>query len=114
MAIFGNLGIDTVDVSTSDTTILNVSATQYERVAVSAFSLHNDGVVDISVEVFISPDATSASGDRVARIAISAGGSADVNELIGQGYDDTKYIVAKANVVGVNASLSYTGYTEGS
>ena len=114
MAIFGNIGIDTVDVGTSDTTILEVGATDYQRVAVSAFNLHNDGILDITVEIFISPDATSASGHRVARIPLSIGSSEDVNELIGQGYDSGKYIIAKASTTGINASLSYTGYTEGS
>lgn len=112
MAIFGNLPQNPIDVGTSDTTIINVGGTIYTRIAISALSLHNTTGASITVELYHSPDATSASGERVANVSVPANSSEDVNSLIGQAVNNTRFIVAVGDAAGCNALMSYTGYTE--
>lgn len=115
MAIKGNVGLGVVDIGVTDTTLLNPSA-PVERVSVGAFSVHNDGSAggNVTVEIFISPNATSASGKRVAYYVIRDNESVDINELIGEGLADTQFLIAKADVTGANAHVTVTEYDSGS
>ena len=110
MAIKVGLGTGVVNILTTDTVIFSpVSIDRYE---ISAFNIHNTTGVAIIVSVYVSPDSTSASGDKIQQVSVGADASVDINGVIGQGYT-TDNIIAVAAAVGLNASLSRTEFTQG-
>ena len=112
MAIKGNVDGGVINVLASDTVIVEpTSLPSVERIAVSGLSLHNTAVGTIIIQLYQSPDLTSASGDRLAYYSLAPDESADVTELIGQGFIDN--VIAVGDAVGVNAKVSYTTYTAG-
>lgn len=109
MSIRSKVGVDVVDIGTTDTVILTVPEV---RQSVSAMSLHNTtSGTSIPVEIYISPDATTAGGTRVAYYNIPGNDSYDVSELIGQGFKSTEYVVAIADVVGINVKSTVTVFS---
>lgn len=114
MAIRSNIGLEVISVGTGDTTLLE-PADPVERVSVTAFSLHNtSATTNITVTIWESPDATSASGVEVAICQIAPGGSVSVIEVIGQGYEQGRNLVAQASAAGVNRVATVTQYDGGS
>ena len=110
----GNLVID-LDAVSTDTTIFDFD----NRIAVTAFSLHNTEASDREVFFFESPDTTSGSGKRIASHVLGAGESIDVGEIIGQGYESNMNIIAVQQTAGaasgdLNVKFTYTSYTGGS
>lgn len=112
MAIRGNIGLATVDILASDTTIV-LPAAPAERIAISAFSIHNTGASSVTLNFFLSPNTTSAAGKRVAQYTLSGNSSADVVELLGQGLAVGRNVIAVGSGTGCNATVSYTEYTSG-
>ncbi len=110
--ITGNVGTGTISVGTSDTTLLDPDSGDRDRAAVSAAWLHNDGSAggNVTVEIFVSPDLTSASGERVDRYVVGDNASVDISGIIGQGFSATGNIIAKADVTGAIAYLTITEY----
>ena len=96
-----------IPVLASDTVILTVLG----KAGVSAFNVHNTTATDKTVTFYSSPDITSASGDRVGQIVLALNESADVNEIVGQTYNDSQRIIAVASATGVNASLTYDEFS---
>jgi hypothetical protein len=112
MTIKGNVDGGVINVLASDTVIVEPSSLPaVERIAVSGLSLHNTAVGTVIVELYQSPDLTSASGDRLAYYSIAPNESADITELMGQGF--LTNIIAVGDAIGVNAKVSYTTYTAG-
>lgn len=111
MAIKSNVGIGPTDALTTDTIIYQPAA--IDRYAVGAFNLHNTTGGEIIVSVYVSPDLTSASGKRVGLFGIPAGGEVDVNSVVGEGYTVAQNIIASADFVGSNATITVTQYTDG-
>jgi len=109
MAIKGNVGSGPIDVLTSDTVIYSPGG--IDRYHVTALNIHNTSA-STAIEFFISPNATSASGDRVDFTSIGENLELDINAIVGQGYANL-YIIAKAAAAGVKASITVTQYTEG-
>ena len=64
MSIIGNVGILTTDIGAvgADTVVFDFT----NRIAVSAFSIHNTLGFNRKVSIYASPDLTSAAGKRVA------------------------------------------------
>ncbi len=114
MAIKGNVGTGVIAILTTDTVLLNPDAGDRERAAVSAAWIHNTSGSTIVVEIFESPDLTSASGARIDYYSINTNTSADISGIIGQGFSATGNIIAKADTVGCNALLTLIEYTAGS
>ena len=114
MAIKGNVGLGIINILTTDTVLLNPDDGDRERAAVSAAYIHNDGGVTIIVEIYISPDLTSASGDRIDYYSIADNESVDISGIIAQGFGATDNIIAVADVVGCNAYRTIVEYTGGS
>jgi hypothetical protein len=117
MAIVGNVGVLTADISAAgvDTVVFDFN----NRIAVSAFSIHNTLEFTRQVSIYASTDVTSASGKRVARYTLSPNESFDINEVIGQGYELEENIIAVQDTVDglegdLNFKLTYTNYTGGS
>lgn len=114
MTIKSNVGVAAVSILTTDTTLLNPVA-PLERIACTAMSLHNtDAAANITVTLYESPNLTSASGKEIAVYRLGPFSSADVNEVIGQGYAVGRNIIAKASATGVNAVSTVTNYDGGS
>tara|TARA_R110000822_G_scaffold237625_2_gene368010 strand:- start:159 stop:515 length:357 start_codon:yes stop_codon:yes gene_type:complete len=102
--------------TSADITIQNVAA---NRTLISAASLQNNAGLDVSISIYRSPDATSASGELVDVVAIPDGGDADINAIIGQGLSLNEYIIAVVDTATVSAgavisSVTYTDFTAGS
>ena len=113
MAIKSNVGVPLVSIAATDTTVLNPAA-PVERIAVTASSLHNTNAASRTVTIWESPNLTSASGNRIAVYSIGPNESADIEEIIGQGYAVGRNIIAQASGVGVNVVSTVTQYDGGS
>lgn len=113
MAIKSNVGIPLVAIAVTDTTVLNPVA-PVERIAVTACVLHNTNAAARTVTLWESPNLTSASGVEIAVYEIGPDESADVEEIIGQGYLVGRNIIAQASGTGVNVVSTVTQYDGGS
>ena len=110
MAIKGRVGLGVTDIIAGDTSVL-IPADPNSRVAVVAFSLYNTTGANVTVDLFESPDTTSAAGKQIATYDIAADSSELVVECIGQGYELNENIIAVGSAVGVNARITQTEYT---
>lgn len=113
MAIKSNVGIPLVAIAVTDTTVLNPVA-PVERIAVTASVLHNTDAASRTVTIWESPNLTSASGTEIAVYDIGPDESADIEEIIGQGYAVGRNIIAQASGTGVVAVSTVTQYDAGS
>jgi hypothetical protein len=114
MSLKGNIGLAVADLAavSVDTVLLDLTT----RVAVTGLSIHNTLTADRLVYLYESPDATSASGKRIAAYTVAGAEAVDVNEIIGQGYESTMNIIAVQQTAGaaagdLNAKLTYLNYT---
>lgn len=116
MAIKGNVGLGVTSILATDTVLINTATLPGtpERIAITAASLHNTTASPIVVQVYVSPNLTTASGSRVDYISIAANSTSDISGIISEGIDSTLNIVAIADLVGCNAFLSIAEYTSGS
>ena len=117
MAIRGNLGQPIVTVANTDTTIYQKPTSSVQRYAVTAFNCFNNSSSAVTINVFVSPNLTSASGKKIGQYSIPANKDLDINSLIGQGLGtgDDINIIAVAGTTGViNAALTITTYDDGS
>ena len=117
MGIKANVGLGPIEVLAGDTTLIDPTGESgtAERVSVNCLSVHNDGSAGgpVTISIYISPDTTSAAGERVARYVIGDGASIDIVELIGQGLEDL-YIIGVGNMLGLIATPTITEYDGGS
>jgi len=115
MSIKPNVGLGVIAVAVTDTVLIQGTAGTIDRVSIGALNLHNDGSAGatITVELYVSPDLTSASGERVAYYEVGDNDSKDVNELIGEGLENLN-IIAVADQAGCNAHPTVTQYDGGS
>lgn len=112
MAIQGNIGINPIDIDIIDTVLVSVEGA-VDRIAIGAATVHNTTGATITISLYDSPDATSASGKEIHVFSVAAGRLADVSALI-HGYGSGRYIVGVASAVGTNIKITYTIYTGGS
>lgn len=119
MAIKSNVSTAPIDLAaaTTDTTLVAEVASP-SRNAITGFSLFNTAAGARAVEIYESPDTTSAAGTLVASYTIDAGASVDVVELIGQGLSAGQNIIGLqttggASLADVNAKITLTQYTAG-
>ena len=110
MAIKSNVGVGVVSVLTTDTVIYQLTA-PVERYAITECNAHNTNASALILEVYVSPDLTSASGKIVSKITIPSGQDFDINAVLGLGTNQN--IIAKASNTGINMTLSKTEYSEG-
>lgn len=110
MSIKSGLPIGPIAVTTGDTTIFDLSAVVgVDRYRIEAMSAHNTTGASVSVLFYYSPDTTSASGDEIANVSISANDTVDINAIIGQGRLDN--IIAVGSAVGVNVTATYVAFS---
>lgn len=110
MAIIGNAGTGVIEILTTDTVIYQLTAPT-ERYCITQCSAFNPAAI-ANLEIYISPDLTSAAGQLVAKINIGLNEDVDINALLGLGTDQN--VIAKASAVGINLTMTKTEYTEGS
>jgi hypothetical protein len=112
MSIKGNVGNSVTTIGAGDQVVYEQPVT-VERYAITAFNIFNNSASAVTVNLFSSPDLTSASGEKVAQYSIPANSDIDINALIGQGYMGFN-IIATASTGGVlNASITLTAYDGG-
>jgi len=116
MAIRGNIGLNVVPILATDTVLINTGILPGfpERIAITAASLHNTTAGSIVVQVYVSPDLTTASGKRVDSVTLATNETMDIPGIISQGLDSVLNIIAIADLIGCNASLTIVEYTAGS
>lgn len=121
MAILSNVSsapIDLAAVSTDTTLVAEVGAGS--RQAITGFSIFNTTASTVlSVDIYESPDGTSAAGKKIASYAIPGNTSQDVVELIGQGISTGQNIIGRQTTSGatsgqLNAKISTTQYNANS
>jgi len=111
MAIKSNVGSGVINILTTDTVIRQQQAS-IDRYHVSSLNIFNDTAASITVDIYVSSDLTSASGDKVSEETIGINSESDINAVIGQGYSSLN-IIAVASAVGLNASITSTEYSAG-
>lgn len=116
MAILGNLtsGAQDLNAVSVDTVLHSIS----NRTAVVAFSIFNTQASERTIDIYESPDDTSASGTRISTYTMQEGDSAIVIESIG-GFSAGSRIIGVQTTGGassgdLNAKITYTEYTDGS
>ena len=108
MAIKGNQTANSVLVLSTDTTLLHPTT---GRAAITFASLHEQTGAQETVEFFISPDATSAAGERLEKVVFAANETIQPIALLLTIPDDS-YLIAKGTTGSlVECNLSYTQYT---
>lgn len=115
MSITTGVGLGVTAILATDTSLI-VPASPVERLIIDTFSIHNDGsaAATRTVELYLSSDTTSASGDRVAYLSIPNNVGVDVVELIGQGLAVGENIIGVASGTGLNAHITVTNFDNGS
>jgi hypothetical protein len=113
MTIKSNVGLGNIDILAADTSII-VPASPVERLVVVSLIVHNDAGATRTVEFYLSPDLTTASGDRIAYYSIADNESRHITEVIGQGLEVGENIIAIASATGLNAWPTVTNYDGGS
>ena len=108
MAIKGNNSANGLLILSTDTVLLNPVT---GRANVTFASLHEQTGNSETLELFISPDATSVSGERLEKIIFAADETIQpISMLIT--IPDGQYLLAKATTGSrVECNLSYTQYT---
>lgn len=109
MAIKSNVDFGVVNLSVGDNTVINGSS-RGQRYAVSRSSLHNPTVGPINVNIYQSPDFTSASGIFIDSYALAAGDRVSVGGIVGQGYTGLN-IIAVPDGAGCNIKCTGIDYT---
>lgn len=107
MAIKTKLTTGTIDILASDTVLFTVDSDT--RIAVSAMTSNSTAAT--SVEYFVSPNDTSASGDRLDVHTFAVDDTIDISALISLGFSAGDRIIANGAATGVNATIAYTLYT---
>jgi hypothetical protein len=111
MAIRSDIDFGLIAVGTSDTTVIQLPF-GVERVGVTAASVHNTTGANRVLTLWESPNLTSASGSVIAEYTVLPDSSVDIQEVLGQGYENTN-IIAQASSAGLNFRSSGTTYTDG-
>lgn len=121
MAIKSNVSVAPIDLaaaSTDTTLVASVSGTA--RQAVTAFSIFNTTAsTALVVDIYESPNTTSASGKKIASYDIPGNSSIAVVEVIGQGLSAGQNIIGRVTTGGatlgqLNAKITTTQYNAGS
>ncbi len=119
MTIQSNVSSAPINLNASTDTTLIASVVSPSRQAVTGFSVFNVAAASRIIDIYESPDTTSAAGKKIASYNIPANGSADVVEMIGQGLSAGQNIIGKQTTGGaslgdLNAKITLTQYTAGS
>lgn len=108
-SIKGNNSSGLISVPSGDVTVLNNDTST--RWAVGAINLHTETAVGDTVELFKSPDATSASGERIDRI-VMAGDDTQPGLFTPFNLEAGLFLIATSTTGGlVNIEAIYTAYT---
>ena len=108
MAIKSNNAANGLIIAATDTTLLNPIT---GRAAITFASLHEQTGSSETIELFISPDSSSAAGERLDEIVFAANETIQpVSMLIT--VPDGNFLIAKATTgARVEANISFTQYT---
>ena len=111
MSIFANQSEGAIEVGITDTPILEPDLSRY---GVTAAILMNRAAAARTVEIYESPNLTSASGELIASLVLDALEAIPVEEIVGQSYFEGQNLIALA----VNGSggdvicrITFTSYT---
>ncbi len=107
MTIKVNIGTGPISVLTTATAILVPTA----RVSIAAMNAMNNTGSTILLKCFISANLTTVNGTQVSEFDVPVNGSADVPEIIFQGYNVGQNIIVIADAVGLELSLTFHEYT---
>mgnify|MGYP003664229656 CR=1 FL=1 len=80
-----------------------------ERISVSGWFVHATSAADL--EIYSSPNLTSASGDLIYKKTYAIDDTLDVSQLIDSGFKEGENLIAVASVAGLNTTMTYTLYT---
>jgi hypothetical protein len=111
MAIRSDIDFGLIPVGTSDTAVIQLPF-GVERIGVTAASVHNTAGANRVLTLWESQNLTSASGTVVAVYTVPANSSVDIQEVLGQGYENTN-IIAQGSSAGLNFRSTGTTYTDG-
>ena len=108
MTIKTNVAANSVSILATDTILLNSSAD--ERKAISFASLHELTGLSETVELFISADSTSESGERLDKVSFGPNNTKNPLSML-LTVQGGSYLIGKAtNGARVECNISYTLY----
>jgi len=108
MAIKSNNAANVL-VLVTDTTLLNPTT---GRASITFASLHEQTGAQETIELFVSTDASSATGERVDKLIFAADETISPTSLAGLTIPSGSYLIAKGTTGSlVKADLSYTQYS---
>ena len=111
MAIFSNVTYAPQTIGTVDTVVI-LPLDPTTREAISKLWISNTGINRITVDFYVSPDNTSASGVLAQSLSLGPVEGQPVDALVGYAVPQNWRIVARADQAGVEAFISTTQYTE--
>lgn len=93
----------------TDTTILNPTT---GRVVITSVILSEQTGAQETLELFISTDATSASGERIEKLVLAADETTDPISMPDRGIPEDSFLIGKATTGSlVKAYVTYTQFT---
>jgi hypothetical protein len=108
--ITANIGLAATSLTTGDTALINLSGSDLREGVQNAIATNTTGAA-ITVSLYESPDATSASGVLIWSQDIPANDDAIITGVVGQGFEQGQNLIATASAVGVNVKLTVTRTT---
>lgn len=120
MAIKSNIGQNSTAVAASSTdTVLLADLGVNNRSVVTGLSIFNTTGGNIAIDLYESPDNTSASGMKIGTYTIATLASVQPVEIIGQGYASGRRLIGRVTTAAIssgdlNFKLTYTLYNAGS
>lgn len=105
--ITANIGLPALGLTTSDTALINLSGSTLREGVQNAVVTNTTGS-PITVSLYESPDATSASGLLIWSESVPANDDAIITGVVGQGFEQGQNLIATASAVGVNIKLTVT------
>jgi hypothetical protein len=115
MGIKSGLSVGPIEVAASSTDT-PIHAPGAFRTAVTASVITNNAAINVTVQIYESPNATSASGELLETITLAPSEEQDVISIVGQGFQASQQIIARVTTAAVIlgdviSKLSYTMYT---
>jgi hypothetical protein len=111
MAVRAFIDAGTVSLAVGDNTLVDFSSlTDVARYGVTACSLYNNNSSTETVEVYRSPNTTSASGTLLDIVSIPADSQEDVGGLMGLAIGNSDNIIAVSSATGITATATLTTF----
>lgn len=110
MAVTASKSLGLVNLLASDNVLIQ-ALVGIDRQVIGSFVVHNTTVGVLQLDLYVSPDLTSASGDIIYSSAtIPANSQTNISELIGQSFPSGLNLIAVPSAIGINSLITVNQY----